>query len=124
MCVRSGHHHFHPQGWPGGLKMVDIRKSLTNTRRGTPLSRGTPAPQAIIVSAAMTKVQRHFHLQRPIDDALMEQIGRVNTIYGIERIRVEPSGNVMVEYDATRLNRAEVETVLERAGIPVAEVGA
>lgn len=72
----------------------------------------------------MTKVQRHFHLQRPIDEALMEQIGRVNTIYGIERIRVEPSGNVMVEYDATRLNRAEVETVLERAGIPVAEVGA
>lgn len=70
----------------------------------------------------MTKVQRHFHLQRPIDDALMEQIAHVNSIYGIERIRVEPSGHLMVEYDATRLNRAEVETVLERAGIPITEV--
>jgi hypothetical protein len=72
----------------------------------------------------MTKVQRHFHLQRPIDEALMEQIGHVNAIYGIERIRIEPSGNLMVEYDATRLNTAEVEAALERAGIPVAEVNA
>ena len=70
----------------------------------------------------MTKVQRHFQLQRPLDEALMAQIGHVNSIYGIERIRVEPSGNLMVEYDATRLNTAEVETVLERAGIPVTEV--
>ena len=70
----------------------------------------------------MTKVQRYFQLQRPIDDALMEQIAVVNSIYGIERVRVEPSGNLMVEYDATRLNTAELETVLERAGIPVVEV--
>ena len=72
----------------------------------------------------MTKVQRHFHLQRPIDEPLMEQIGHVNSIYGIERVRIEPSGDLMVEYDATRLNTAQVETVLERAGIPVAEVSA
>jgi hypothetical protein len=69
----------------------------------------------------MTKVQRYFQLQRPIDEALMEQIAVVNSIYGIERVRVEPSGNLMVEYDATRLNVAEVEGVLERAGIPVNE---
>ena len=69
----------------------------------------------------MTKVQRYFRLQRPIDEALMEQIAVVNSIYGIERIRIEPSGNLMVEYDATRLNTPEVETVLERAGIPVTE---
>lgn len=69
----------------------------------------------------MTKVQRHFKLQRPIDEALMEQIAVVNSIYGIERVRVEPSGNLMVEYDATRLNTAGIETVLERAGIPVTE---
>lgn len=72
----------------------------------------------------MTKVQRHFHLQRPLDEPLMEQIARVNSIYGIESIRIDPSGNLMVEYDATRLNTAEVETVLERAGIPVSEVSA
>ncbi len=70
----------------------------------------------------MTKVQRHFQLQRPIDEPLMEQIAHVNSIYGIERIRIEPSGNLMVEYDATRLNTAELEMALERAGIPVIEV--
>ena len=69
----------------------------------------------------MTKVQRYFELQRPIDEALMEQIGVVNAIYGIERVRVEASGNLMVEYDATRLNVAQVEGVLERAGIAVME---
>lgn len=51
----------------------------------------------------------------------MEQIAVVNSIYGIERVRVEASGNLMVEYDATRLNVAQVEGVLERAGIPVSE---
>jgi hypothetical protein len=69
----------------------------------------------------MTKVQRYFKLQRPVDEALMEQIGVVNSIYGIERIRIEPSGNLMVEYDATRLNVAQLEGVLERAGIPITE---
>jgi hypothetical protein len=69
----------------------------------------------------MTKVQRHFQLQRPIDEPLMEQIAHVNSIYGIERIRIEPSGNLMVEYDATRLNVAQVEAALEQAGIPVNE---
>lgn len=49
----------------------------------------------------------------------MEQLAHVNSVYGIERVRIEPSGNLMVEYDATRLNTAQVETVLERAGIPV-----
>lgn len=67
----------------------------------------------------MTKVQRHFHLQHAIDERLMEQLAHVNSVYGIERVRIEPSGNLMVEYDATRLNTAQVETVLERAGIPV-----
>jgi len=51
----------------------------------------------------------------------MEQIAHVNSIYGIERIRIEPSGNLMVEYDATRLNVAQVEAALEQAGIPVNE---
>ena len=52
----------------------------------------------------------------------MEQLGAVNSIYGIERVRIEPSGTLMVEYDATRLNTAQVETILERGGIPVTEV--
>lgn len=72
----------------------------------------------------MTKVQRFFQLARPVDDALLEQIAQVNSIYGIERVRIEPSGVLMVEYDATRLNVAQVESIIERAGIPVREVAA
>jgi hypothetical protein len=70
----------------------------------------------------MTKVQRFFQLARPVDESIMEQIGQVNSIYGIERVRIEPSGNLMIEYDATRLNVAQVEGILERSGIPVREV--
>ena len=69
----------------------------------------------------MTKVQRYFQLQRPIDDALMEQIAVVNSIYGIERVKVEPSGNLMVEYDATRLNAATVTQLVRRSGLQLVE---
>lgn len=71
----------------------------------------------------MTKVQKHFRLQRPLDDALMEQIANANSIYGIERIRIAPSREeLMVEFDASRLRLPEVETALQRAGIPVVAV--
>jgi len=71
----------------------------------------------------MTKVQKHFQLQRPLDEALMEQIANANSIYGIERIVVAPSRDaLMVEFDATRLRNTEVEAALQRAGIPVTGV--
>ena len=72
-----------------------------------------------LVSRHMTKVQRYFQVRGPIDEALMEQIGCLNAVYGIERVRVEPSGSLMVEYDATRISTADVESFLDRAGIPV-----
>jgi hypothetical protein len=68
----------------------------------------------------MTKVQNHFRLQRPLDESLMEQIADVNSIYGIERIVIAPSREeLMVEFDASRLGTTEVETALQRAGIPI-----
>jgi hypothetical protein len=68
----------------------------------------------------MTKVQRHFRLQRPLDESLMQQIADANSIYGIERIQISPSREeLMVEFDATRLRATEVEMALQRAGIPV-----
>lgn len=71
----------------------------------------------------MTKVQKHFRLQRPLDESLMEQIADANAIYGIERIRIAPSREeLMVEFDASRMLTNEVETALQRAGIPVVEV--
>jgi hypothetical protein len=68
----------------------------------------------------MTKVQKHFRVQRPIDDEMMEQIAEVNSIYGIDRIVIAPSREeLMVEYDATRLRAPGVESALQRAGVPV-----
>ncbi|MEP6717241.1 MAG: hypothetical protein ABJC09_16840 [Terriglobia bacterium] len=71
----------------------------------------------------MTKVQKHFQLQRPLDEALMEQIAGANAIYGIEWIKIAPSRTeLVIEYDASRLRAPEVESALQKAGIPVVEV--
>ena len=71
----------------------------------------------------MTKVQKHLRLQRPLDESLMQQIADANSIYGIERIVIAPSREeLMVEFDASRLGSIEVETALQRAGIPVMAV--
>jgi hypothetical protein len=67
----------------------------------------------------MTKVQAQFDLTRPLDEVLMEQIAKAHTVYGIARIYVPTLDSITVEYDATRLNPMEVESVLLRAGIPV-----
>ena len=71
----------------------------------------------------MTKVQKHFRLQRPLDETLMENLLTARSIYGIDLIRIAPTRDeIMVEYDATRLHVPELEAALERAGIPVASV--
>jgi hypothetical protein len=68
----------------------------------------------------MTKVQIHFRLQRPLDDVLLARISDAYAIYGIQKIHVAPAQDgLTVEYDATRLRPAEVESALATAGIPV-----
>jgi len=68
----------------------------------------------------MTKVQIHFRLQRPLEEALLPRISEVYAIYGIQKIRVDPNmEGITVEYDATRLRPAEVESALTNAGIPL-----
>lgn len=68
----------------------------------------------------MTKVQMRYELLRPLDDALMENIARAHTVYGIERIMLTPEMTaITVEFDASRLSACEVEDVLHRSGIPV-----
>ncbi len=71
----------------------------------------------------MTKVQKHFRLKNPLDEALIERISNANSIYGIERIQISPSRDeLMVEFDASRLRITEVESALQRAGVPVTGV--
>jgi hypothetical protein len=71
----------------------------------------------------MTKVQAHFQLQRPLDDAMMERVSDAHSLYGILRVRLDASlAGVSVEYDASRLRPAEVEAALSGFGIPVTPV--
>jgi len=67
----------------------------------------------------MTRVQIHFRLQKPLDDAMMARLSDTSSLYGIQRIKLDPTlDGLMVEYDATRLRPAEVESALAGAGIP------
>jgi hypothetical protein len=69
----------------------------------------------------MTKVQIRFRLQRPLEHALLTRIAAAHALYGIHKVTVSPSlDSIMVEYDATRLRPAEVESALAGAGIPIA----
>jgi len=71
----------------------------------------------------MTKVQKHFRLQHPLNEALMERIADAHAIYGIETIKIAPSReDLLVEFDASRLRNADVESALQRAGVPVVEI--
>jgi len=68
----------------------------------------------------MTRVQVRFRLQKPLDDSMLAHISNASAIYGIQKLKVEPSLDaLMVEYDASRLRPAEVEAALAGAGIPV-----
>jgi hypothetical protein len=68
----------------------------------------------------MTKIQIRFRLQKPLDDNLLERIAGAHSIYGIARIKVDPGANgITVEYDATRLRPAEVESALAGAGVAI-----
>jgi len=68
----------------------------------------------------MTKVQIRFRLRQPLSDSLLQTIADAHTLYGIQRVRLSPAmDSLMVEYDATRLRPAEVESALSGAGIAV-----
>jgi len=71
----------------------------------------------------MTKVQIRFKLQKPLDDVLLARISDAHAFYGIHKLTLAPSLDTMtVEYDASRLKPAEVESALAGAGIPVEHV--
>ena len=68
----------------------------------------------------MTKVQMRFRLQKPLDDSSLNGLAAANAIYGIHRLKLSPAmDELLVEYDATRLRPAEVESALSTVGIPI-----
>jgi hypothetical protein len=67
----------------------------------------------------MTKVQLHYDLTRPLDDALMARIADAPRLFGLTRVQLAPSlDKLLVEYDASRLSIAQVEAALHGAGLP------
>lgn len=68
----------------------------------------------------MTKVQIRFKLQHPLDDILLARISDAHSFYGIQRLTLTPAmDGLMVEYDASRLKAADVESALLGGGVPV-----
>jgi hypothetical protein len=67
--------------------------------------------------SGMTKVDLHFRLQSPLTELQLARLSDLRGVYGVLAFRLE-DGALGVEYDATRLRPAEIETLLHRAGIP------
>jgi len=68
----------------------------------------------------MTKVTLHYDLVRPLEDADLPKLANIHSVYGIVRVRPAASlGAVTVDYDASRLMKDDVESILARYGIPI-----
>ncbi|MCC6265720.1 MAG: hypothetical protein IT169_19265 [Bryobacterales bacterium] len=71
----------------------------------------------------MSKVTLHFQLLAPLDETMSKAIARAGGIYGLERVSLNRAmDGLLVDYDASRLNREEVEAVLGELGLPLARV--
>jgi hypothetical protein len=68
----------------------------------------------------MTKVTLHYDLTRPLGGEDFDNIARVHATYGMARVQVAPSlDKIVVDYDASRLMKKDVEAVLATHGIPI-----
>jgi hypothetical protein len=68
----------------------------------------------------MTKVTLHYDLIRPLGDADLPRLADLHSVYGIVRVRPTPSlESITVDYDASRMMKSDVESVLARFGIPI-----
>lgn len=68
----------------------------------------------------MTKVTLYYNLIRPLADDDLPSIANVPSTYGMVRVQVAPSlDKITVDYDASRLMKADVEAILMRHGIPI-----
>lgn len=70
----------------------------------------------------MTTLDVLFRYERHPSEAAMVALGNLSEVYGIRRIQIkEEWQTILVEYDATRLNKAIVEQLLRRTGIDIVE---
>ena len=68
----------------------------------------------------MTKCERTYQLDRPLDDALLPAVAKAHGVYGIQKLKVDPSlRSLTVGWDASRLSLPQVESVLAGFGFPI-----
>jgi hypothetical protein len=68
----------------------------------------------------MTKVTLHYDLSRPLTEPELGSVADLPSTYGIARVQVAPAlDKITVDYDASRLMKDDVESVLHRHGLPI-----
>ena len=65
----------------------------------------------------MTTVEIRIKLQRTLELSEVESLGRLSSVYGIRKVRAD-GRELLVEFDATRMNEAEVLSLVRGAGLP------
>ncbi len=69
----------------------------------------------------MTKVTLHYPLSRPLTEPELSSVADLPSTYGIERVQVASGlDKITVDYDASRLMKVDVESVLHQHGLPLA----
>ena len=70
----------------------------------------------------MTAVEVLFRYGAQPSESVMSAYAQLSDVYGIRRLQLrEPEHTIRVEYDATRLNEAKVESLLRAAGFDITE---
>jgi len=70
----------------------------------------------------MTAVEISFRYAAPPGDDELRALSTLREVYGIRSLRFdENNSSVTVEFDATRLSEDNVESLLRRAGMDIAE---
>jgi hypothetical protein len=68
----------------------------------------------------MTKVTLHYNLARPLTEPELGSVANLPSTYGIARVQVAPGLDTLtVDYDASRMMKTDVESVLHRYGLPI-----
>jgi hypothetical protein len=68
----------------------------------------------------MTKVTLHYNLSRSLTEPELGSVADLPSTYGIARVQVSPGlDKLIVDYDASRMMRTDVESVLHRHGLPI-----
>lgn len=68
----------------------------------------------------MTKVTLHYNLARPLTEPELGSVADLTSTYGIAGVKMAPGlDKIIVDYDASRLMRDDVESVLHQHGLPI-----